>query len=121
MNRVFVTQQPKPNSNGWTPNLQPATQFGAIHYVFNGSDRPYCDPDHALEVAAEVLRDFNPDKDYVLWPNTGDPAAVWAVLLALARMPINKIKFLYWERKLVDGVRTKSDGFYTPVTFNLCF
>lgn len=119
MGRVFITQQPRPNARGWTPNFNPATQYGSLHFVFSGSDHPYCNPDQAIEDAAHVLSDFDPDNDYVLYPNTGDPAAIYTVLIVLARMPIDKIRFLYWERKMVDGVRSSTDGFYSPITFKL--
>lgn len=118
MSRVFITQQPVPNRNNWTPNLEPAIKYGAIHYVFAGGDRPYTDPDGAIEHATKELKDFDPDKDYILWPSTGDPAATWAVMLAIARI-VSKVRVLYWERSLVNGVRSTTDGFYTPITFNL--
>jgi hypothetical protein len=118
--RVFVTQQPRPNKQGWTPNLTPATKYGAIHYVFAGGDRPYSDPDGAIFQATEALADFDPRKDYLLWPNTGDPAAMIAVMSVLARKGISSIKFLNWERKLSrQGERNIRQGFYTPILFNL--
>jgi hypothetical protein len=117
--RVFVTQQPKPNGRNWTPNLTPAAQYGGIHYVFSANAKPFCDADMALKIAERVLTDFNPARDFVLWPNTGDPIAAWAVMIALARKGLDKIRILNWERKLVNGSRSSSEGFYTPITFTL--
>jgi hypothetical protein len=119
MSRVFITQQPKPNAVNWVPNLSPAAQFGAFNYIFGPDDKPWLHTDWALDHAAGILREFNQEEDYILWPNTGDPAGVWAVMLVLARMNINKIRVLCWERKLKDGVRSKSEGFYSPITFQL--
>ena len=119
MGRVFVTQQPRPNRANWTPNLSPALPYGHFIYVFAGEDKPWCNPEWAMEHAQTVLHDFNPDEDYILWPNSGDPAACWIIIAALARFPINHIRFLYWERKLENGERVKTEGFYTPVTIPL--
>lgn len=116
MGTVYVTQQPKPNRLGWTPNLSGAAEFGKLAYVFSGSDTPYCDPERAMDEARHALHSFDPDEDYVLWPNSGDPASIWVVLMTLSRFPINKIRFLYWERKMTGGVRSRTDGFYSPVS-----
>jgi hypothetical protein len=110
--RVFVTQQPKPNGKGWMPNLAPAGQFGLLHYVFAPEDVPSASPDAAVLRAYDQLSTFDCEADYVLWPNSGDPIAAWAVMLALARR-VRKIKVLYWERKMENGVRSTSDGYYT--------
>lgn len=117
--RVFVTQQPKPNKANWTPNLSPATNYGAIHFIFSGGDRPASDPVAAMFIASEALEDFNPDRDYVLWPNGVDPFSIWAVLLVLAKKGHNKIRGLNWERRLLNGKRDSNNGFYTPVVFEL--
>lgn len=119
MGTVFITQQPRPNRLGWLPNLSPASQFGKFVYVFTAADAPWTNPDAAMEKATDLLRDFNEDEDFVLWPNSGDPAAMWIILAILARFPLRKIRILYWERKLENGERMKGDGFYTPVTINL--
>lgn len=118
--RVFVIQQPKPNRNNWVPNLEPATQFGAIHYLFNGQERPADDPDAALDDVIAMLEreEYQPDVDYILWPNTGDPIGVYATLLAIGQnYPCCQV--LNWDRKLVNGESSKTEGFYTAVRFNL--
>jgi len=119
MSRVFVTQQPRPNASGWTPNLTPASDFGTLRFVFEPEQRPSASPNQALRHAQVVLKDFDPDEDFVLWPNTGDPSAAWAVMLALAKKGVERIQTLYYERSLVNGVRDRRNGFYTPVVFHL--
>jgi hypothetical protein len=119
MGRVFITQQPKPNHVGWMPNLSPAMQFGRFVYVFSSDSAPWTNPDEAIETAAAALAKFDPEEDYLLYPNSGDPAAMWIILLVLARFSISKLKILYWERKLVDGERSRKDGFYSPITIKL--
>lgn len=114
-----MTQQPKPNGKGWVPNLTPAADFGAIHYVFSANEKPWLDTEGAMQKAERVLRDFRSDRDYILWPWTGDPAALQAVMIVLSRRSLKCIRSLYWERKMVGGERRSSDGYYTPVTFNL--
>jgi hypothetical protein len=116
--RVFVTQQPKPNAKGWMPNLTPASQFGQLQYVFATDEIPSASPAASMLRAYDQLSSFDPEADYVLWPNTGDPIAAWTVMLALARK-VHKIKVLYWERKMENGVRSTTDGYYTVK--ELCF
>lgn len=117
--RVFVTQQPKPNGRGWTPNLTPAAKFGALHYVFQSADRPGTDTEWAMDTADDKLDDFNPLKDYVVWPQTGDPAAAWAVMLTLANRGLTQVQVLNWEREFSNGQRHPVEGFYTVITFRL--
>jgi len=119
MSRVFISQQPRPNKNNWMPNLSPAMAFGRFIFVFGGDEQPWCTPDNSMEHAQQLLKDFDPEEDYVLWPNSGDPMAIWIIVAALARFPINKIRFLYWERKLEHGERSKVEGFYSPITLHL--
>ena len=119
MSRVFITQQPRPNKVNWVPNLTPALGYGTIHFVFGPEDKPYAAPQWAMDHAQVALRDFDPDEDYILYPNSGDPAAMWVIIMALSRMRINHIRFLYWERKFENGERSKADGFYTPIDIPL--
>jgi hypothetical protein len=118
--RVFVTQQPVKNRRNWVPNLQPATQYGAIHFIFTGEERPHENPTAAVEQAAKALATFRADEDYILWPNTGDPAAVWATIIALSQVCLDDyVNILYWDRKLVHGVSSKTEGFYVAIKFPL--
>lgn len=118
--RVFVTQRPIPNRKGWFPNLQGAEKYGALHFVFEPQDRPFHDTDAALNQAREKLSDFDTKKDFVLWPSSGDPAGVWAVMLALATdSDIDEIQVLYWDRKFIDGERSSTEGYYIPIKFRL--
>jgi hypothetical protein len=119
MGTVFITQQPRVNSNGWVPNLGPAAKYGKFVYIYAGEDMPWCNTKSATEQAIATLAKFNPDEDFILYPNSGDPMAVFIIFSVLARMSINKITVLYWERNLVDGKRSRTDGFYSPITLNL--
>jgi hypothetical protein len=73
----------------------------------------------ALFQAQAVLEDFDPKKDYLLWPNSGDPAAIIAIMIALSLKGVSRISFLNWERRMVKGIRNRSEGFYTPVIFQI--
>jgi hypothetical protein len=115
---VFVIQQPRPNYRGWQPDLEPAKKFGTLEYIFNTDDRPHERPHLAMQKAEGRLLAFDPETDFVLWPSTGDPGGVWAVMLILA-LHFDSIKVLYWERKEVNGVRSRTEGFYIPLHYNL--
>ena len=114
---VYVMQQPTQTRKGWTPNLQPATEFGEIQYVFPGGVPIYTSPVKTLKMAKNALANFNPDEDYLLWPNTGDPAAMWVCCFAIVLLGFSKVRFLYWNRKYENGNRIGSDGFYVPITY----
>jgi len=96
-----------------------ATPFGHFVYVFSSDSAPWTNPDEAVEIATAALSTFDPDEDFLLYPNSGDPAAMWIILLVLARFSIKKLRILYWERKLVNGDRSRKDGFYSPITIKL--
>ena len=119
MGTVFITQQPRPNSYGWTPNLSSAAQYGKFNYVFAGEDAPWSNTKSATEQAIATLSNYDPDEDFILYPNAGDPMAIFIIISVLARLAIDKITFLYWERSLVNGKRSRTDGFYSPITLNL--
>ena len=113
---IYVTQRPVPNRVGWVPNLSQADRYGKLVYVFEGGKQVFSRTDQGLKHAKEMLEDFNPDHDYILWPNSGDPAALWCCQHALAGMGVPYIKYLYWERGFKDGKRSNSEGFYSPIT-----
>lgn len=116
---VYVIQQPVPNRRNWTPDLTPATEFGAIKYIFSGSDHVYALPDSMMKKAQEALKNFHSENDYLLWPNTGDPAALWTACFALVLLGFEKVDILYWNRKQKDGKRDYNSGFYLPITYQL--
>lgn len=118
MRRVFVTQQPRPNRSGWVPNLESASKFGAIHYVFSASDHPTHDTIDGVFLAAGTLNDFNPEQDYILWPNTGDPMAN-QIVNGLLFKRFDKLTFLNFERYYRNGQRDPRNGFYTAVDLRL--
>jgi hypothetical protein len=109
---VYVTQQPKPNRHNWVPNLEPATQYGALHFIFGAESQPYCHPRSSMLTAKKALANFDPEKDYVLCPNSGDPAALWCVLLALGSAGIDQVQMLYWNKP-----NNNFKGYYVPITF----
>jgi hypothetical protein len=121
---VYVVQQPKPNGKGWMPNLEPASQFGALKFIFAADDRPNLNPTQAVQICANVMKRFRPDVDFLLWPSTGDPAALYSTLIAIMTkldQSLPFINFLYWERNLDPGTgdRKQDSGFYVPLKFNL--
>ncbi len=119
--KVFIIQQSTPRaSDGWTPNLEPATKFGALHFIFDASDKPHLDPPAAMKKAIGRLRDFDGERDYLCWSNFGDPAAMWSVVMLLAGTGTDTIRFLYWSRgKGSDGRMSNQNGFYFPVEISI--
>jgi hypothetical protein len=121
MSRVYVIQQPRPDKRGWEPDLSSASDFGAIHFIFDSADRPSTDVAWAERKARHKLQEFDPAADYILWPGIGDPLAVSIVMKVLftsgSEITGVNINMLIWNRKLSsDGARLLRSGFYTPVT-----
>lgn len=119
MGTVYVIQQPRPNQVGWMPDLSSATDYGKLEFVFDAHERVYALPGPSRFKATKVLKGFNPEEDYILWPNVGDPAAFAIVMDVIASMDVDLYKMLYWDRKRnQEGKREKNMGFYVPVTVN---
>lgn len=114
ISKVFVTQRPVPNHRDWVPNLAPATVFGEIKYVFEPEDFICTNPKDAMEKAKTRLADFNPETDYILYPSTGDPAAVYVICLCIGHwFTDHEIQFLYWDREKTEGgERSHTKGNY---------
>lgn len=111
---VYVSQQPIPNRHNWTPNLEPATKYGQLKFIFQGDSQPYQTPQKSLFHAFKALRGFDPERDYLLWPNTGDPTAMWCAVIALGILSMPKINFLYWNKPRGNAI-----GYYAPIEFDL--
>lgn len=113
---VFVTHEPKANNAGWKPDLSPATKYGGIAYVFDKDEQPFMNTQGAVEQAQERLKNFDSKFDYVCWPMTGDPMALYVTLMVLGEMGIHTVTFLYWSRDLdAQGNRIKGKGTYLPI------
>ena len=115
---VYAIQQPRPKE-GWTPNLQPATDFGRIEFIFDQGDRIYADPKAALKKARARLADFDPLTDYLLWPNFGDPAGQYLVCAYLTSLGYNALRWLYWSRGRIEGRASNENGYYVPITLDV--
>jgi len=114
---VYVSQRPKANAVGWTPDLTPALKYGKCEFVFEPDEQVSSDPNTMMRVARDRLDAFNPHTDYLLWPNTGDPAAIWACVMVLMGYGFTEIRFLLWDRMVgEDGKRNGSKGEYVPLT-----
>lgn len=119
MPTVYIPQQPMANrKTGWMPDLSSAAEYGKLEYIFNGGERIYALPGPSLFKARKALENFNPEEDYILWPGVGDPASLFATMIALMQHDPEKITFLYWDRKRNDdGSRDRHNGFYVPCNF----
>ncbi len=114
---VYIAQQPRPNKSGWTPDLSSADKYGRFEYVFGSSERVYALPGPSMFKVRKILKDFNPEEDYFLWPGVGDPMALACCIQALSELGLDYYNFLYWDRKRSStGERDPSKGFYVPIT-----
>ena len=90
---VYFAQEPSPNRK--QPDLTTARRFGDVVFVFDYRYPVSQKPEDAYRHASEVLRNFDPDTDYI-GDCGGDKMALGVVAHILADWePIN---FLRWNR-----------------------
>lgn len=116
---VYITQHPRPKGDGWVPDFSKAQPYGRLEYVFEVSDRAYADPAAALRKAMTRLKDFNPDKDCLLWCNFGDPATLFLIIMILVARGFKTLKFLYWSRGRIGDVMSNDCGYYAPIILDV--
>jgi len=117
---VYIFQQPRPRkSDGWVPNLEPATKYGKLKFIFDAEDKPHLDPSAALTKAVARLKDFDAEKDYLCWTNFGDPASQWLVIMLLSGRGNNLLRFLYWSRGKGANGMSAENGYYFPVELSI--
>jgi hypothetical protein len=114
---VYVTQQPIPNRHNWIPDLSPAAKYGAIKYVFPSDCQIFQNTIKAVEIARDVLANFNPKEDFICWPTCGDPASLYIILMILGKFGHDNLTYLYWNRERnEDGSPRRDKGNYLPLT-----
>jgi hypothetical protein len=102
------------------PNFEPATKYGRLETLFESSDRTFADPSAAKKKVLAKLANFNPETDYLLWANFGDPASLWLTIMVLVARGYTKLKFLYWSRgRAPGGTMSNDSGFYFPVELDV--
>lgn len=118
---VYVIQQPVPNRTGWMPDFSSAYEYGELDYIFSANEKVYALPMQSLFKVRKFFREkFNPEKDYILWPNIGDPMGCIITSIAIGELNFEYIKCLYWNRKRdSSGNRDNKSGFYFPIKVEL--
>lgn len=118
MPRVFVAHQPRPAGANSRTNfdITPALNYGEVVFVFESSFSPSSDPDGALDIATEKMKDMT-SEDYVLWAG-GDPLASIIVGAVAFDMTDGEFNYLRWDRERGDGGVATGRGFYTPIPIN---
>ena len=121
MAQVFITQQPTPNKNGWTPDLSSAAEYGTLKFVYPAKMQVNARIDECVQMAIDTLASFDAEEDYILFPNTGDPASKYVILMVLGNYyGFHKLSFLYWSRKRDEnGAIVQNRGFYMPITIEM--
>ncbi len=116
---VYIPQQPLPTRTGWMPDLSPATKYGELKFVFGGGEVVYTNPAKAIKIARQKLKDFNPDRDFICWPSSGDPASIYITVQVLSAMGYHKLTYLCWNRRRdKNGNVIKASGYYCPIEIN---
>lgn len=120
---VFVVNQPRENPKsglGASYDISPALQYGPITFIFSQVDfpSPSEDLDAAIAHAWDVLENFDPEADFVVWAG-GDPISMLLVAPILFDLAQDNVRYLKFERaRNVDGAKTQA-GYYEPKLVNL--
>lgn len=119
---VWIIQQPRPNARNWQPDFSSAEKYGEFRFVYDSHEKVYALPNPSMHKASRLLKEFNYETDYLLWPNIGDPQAMFAFMFGFCLTHLGNIDYvnvLQWNRKREeDGTRDPSSGFYVPVRYN---
>ncbi len=110
---VYIVQKPKPNRQNWMPDFTTAAQFGDFEFIFEAHHKVFRNTAEAATIADEKLRDFDPQKDYLLWA-ASEPAAVYAAIMVLIARGHDAIRFLQWNRS-GEG----QPGYYAPMEIDI--
>ena len=118
---VFITKQPVPDSKGWVPDLTPALKYGAIKFVFSGSEKVYALPGPSLHKARRLLlKEFDHTRDFLLHPNTQDQVSLICCMTAILELRPEYVNLLYFDRiRQEDGSRNRRLGTYYPIKLEL--
>lgn len=122
---VFIVQRPRPRkTDSWVPSFDTAKEYGRLEFIFEASDHPYGDHEFALRKVAEKLKTFDPDRDYILFTNFGDPACIFFVLQYLGFCRgLSRINYLYWTKGRSQGGTagplTPATGYYFPLCIDI--
>lgn len=111
---VYMVQEPAAGRD-----LSSAQRYGKLVSLLSLREQASLTPGPSLFKLQKLLRDFNPDKDYVCFPG-GDPMALALTMLTLRDMNFREIQYLRWEReRSIDGERFNNRGFYLNVSVPL--
>ena len=120
---VWIIQQPRPNAGGWQPDFSSAEKYGEFKFMFDSHEKVYANPNPSMHKAQRITgQEFNFETDYILWPNIGDPQAMFAFIFGFCLAHLGNIDYvntLQWNRKREeDGSRNAKSGFYIPIRYN---
>jgi FAD/FMN-containing dehydrogenase len=106
---VFVVQQHQrrdTRSGAWrvVHDLTPARKHGQIEVLLSPTAIPFGDPTEIVEELHRKLREYNPDRDWLL--PMGNPALIgWAVAIA-AEYGGGRVRTLIWSARDQDYIPT---------------
>jgi hypothetical protein len=112
--RVFLIAEPSVRHNGEFPTLTPLAEYGDIKTVIPSSLYVSRHPDTAMQIIQTKMKDFDPERDYLVWAGGDTLGAVLVGAFLYSHVPEGvKIRWLRWQRNRdKDGKRTESGGTY---------
>lgn len=96
-------------------DMSSALKYGKLCPVFAQDARPATSIKQSIETLQHVLKDFDPDQDYVAWVG-GDQIVLLLLGAYLASKRFQHIQWLWWnrERDPQTGLRNPAKGYYVP-------
>ena len=108
-NRVFVLQATR-----FQADVSAAGVYGEICFVLSAGDRTCANPELSIEKLRRALRDFDPNRDFVVWAG-GDPLSAIITGMVFMDLGIPKFRFLRFEKNRNIKHGQPVTGFYSPV------
>lgn len=119
MGNTYLIMQPSVARNGKMPNLEPLAAHGTLKVLVAAGEYPTFHPGRCLDLIANRLSDYDPERDLIAWVG-GDTLAAVLTGVVLADMAAEegwpRFRWLRYERgRTEDGSRTDVGARYLPI------
>lgn len=119
MGTIFICQKPKPGPSGVTYDVGPATEYGAVKFIFDAYENPSTNPEASINKVRKALENFDVDTDYCVAAG-GDPYGLLLMGFVVneLQLPIKWLRFERLRTRPAPGETSSSrstSGYYIPV------
>lgn len=111
--KVYVIQSTRKQAD-----VSPARSYGEIFFALTHSDRTSLNPSLVYRKLRQVMTQFKPETDYILWSG-GDPVSFLLLGSILLEFGMKRVRYLRYEKRQGIVGYDSSTGYYVPVEISL--